>query len=152
MLEVTQSPLYQPHSMKVDGPWLYVLVERPRVWASDGSCTGCALDYDLARWRYAEDGADREWVILDDVTFDQGYFRGVFDGEVVWSAPDNGLWSCLADACAATKRQIGIGGTISVAKSVIADDQFLYWTSTDCIDGRECGPEWTVKRTPRIPR
>jgi hypothetical protein len=137
-------------SIAVDGPFIYAALQ---LGASDnGGRSMNAAGTDLVRWRYAEVGISREVLLTGDASFDKCTFMRVFDGEVVWATVNGDLWSCLAEACAATKRQLGIDGDVDHGNSITADEQYIYWLSNRSTPAGIYSDIWNVKRTPRISR
>jgi hypothetical protein len=148
---VTQSPCI--HHVAIDGPFVYAsLMVEP-------DCTPIASSdsVSLVRWKYAEPGAARETVLNNDTSLYEAAYMLVFDAEVVWATIGGDLWSCRAEQCAATKRQLGVKAYIDFAMNyrngpIAADDQYLYWFSGECYNPGPESEACNLKRTPRIAR
>lgn len=132
--------------MDLDDAWLYVAT-------SPTLCTSCEREVTLMRWRLDEPSAVAEQVLGQDATLDALVFIRVFDGEIVWSTTTGDLWSCRAENCQATKRQMGVQSNVASGQprggeSVVGDAEFIYWLSTPNPLGDK---PWNLKRTPRLP-
>ncbi|HEY5961628.1 MAG TPA: hypothetical protein VIV60_33945 [Polyangiaceae bacterium] len=144
--------------LAIDGPWVYAALLPMTNGACGSPCEDCDAGTDLVRWRRDDASAERELILVDDVDFHNRSFMQLFDGEIVWGSNDGNLWSCLAEDCAATKRQFGVDGPIrsfdgGPTSSIVADDQFIYWLSaSDTLQGMIQAKEWNLKRTPRLPK
>jgi len=151
--------------MELDGPYVYAALRIGNQNANQTlDCDSCRPGIAVARWRSSQDGAAREWVLSNDADLADLLSLRVFGGEMVWGTAGGELWSCLADRCSTSKRQIGIQNARSVFAPVrqpldfvAIDEQAIFWlsvpclpTSWDCISNSS--PLWTLKRTPRIPQ
>ncbi len=130
----------------VDGPWIYAVLGKELV-----SCAGlgCYESAQLVRWRHSAPGAARELLATYVAPPDSSLWS--LDGELVWVSADDIQWSCLADDCAATTRQLGSIGIFGRGGYVAGDADYIYWLSTACPDtGCPQMANWNLKRTPRI--
>lgn len=154
-VELATTPGPSVFAIAIEGPFIYAALVVDESWKSSPSSRPFA-GTDLVRWRYADAGAQRELLLTADATFDSSMFMRVFDGEVVWGTSDGNLWSCLAENCAATKRQFGVDGNVDYGRSIASDEQYIYWLSGKlsgkCEATGTCPDVWNVKRTPRIPQ
>jgi hypothetical protein len=152
--------------MEMDGPYVYAALRLGNQNANRTlDCATCKPGEAIARWRYSEDGRAREWVLSNDPALTGLVHLRVFGGELVWGTITGELWSCVADRCSDSKRQIGVedaSATFPRSRgfafdSLAMDERAIFWLSVPCWPGSfDCSPEghrvWTLKRTPRIPR
>ncbi|HET7544847.1 MAG TPA: hypothetical protein VFK05_33500 [Polyangiaceae bacterium] len=160
--------------LELDGAYVYAAlnVSNPNADARLG-CDPCTPGIAIARWQYATPGAAREWVLMNDADLTDLIHLKVFGGEVIWGSADGNLWSCLANDCSASKRQIGVRDAMSKVapfpssdpsrvdliqpdfELIAVDEQAIFWLSVPCYPHHgDCSVtgtvDWTLKRTPRI--
>ncbi|HET7544848.1 MAG TPA: hypothetical protein VFK05_33505 [Polyangiaceae bacterium] len=152
--------------MELDGPYVYAALRVGNQNANETlGCDACKAGIAVARWQHSASGATREWVLANDADLAGLHHLRVFGGEMVWGTNTGDLWSCAADRCSTSKRQIGIEdasshfGLVRAQMDYVAmDEQSIFWLSVPCWP-RDfyCNPNpnaravWTLKRTPRIP-
>lgn len=151
--------------MEMDGPYIYAALQLGNQNANTTlGCDTCKPGVAIARWRYSEDGRAREWVLSNDPALTRLVHLRVFGGELVWGTITGELWSCVADRCSDSKRQIGVEDASSSFPrtwgfefdSLAMDESAIFWLAVPCqpvvLDCSLTGPVWTLKRTPRLPR
>jgi len=150
--------------IELDGPYIYAALRFRNQNANQVlGCDSCAPGIAVARWQRSAAGAPREWVLMNDADVTDLIHLRVFGGEVIWGTANGNLWSCVADHCSVSKRQIGVDdATSKVIPKTIAlpsvewqfvavDEQAIFWLSVPCDpEVLECSQSWTLKRTPRI--
>lgn len=158
--QIPDSAVCDARHLEVDGPWVYATMSARTSGDCGSPCQACDSGIDLARWRRDEVGGESEWLMVDDANFDRADFIRGFDREVVWGGYNGNRWSCLAEDCAATKRQFGVNGFRDASRRglsyfPVADDRFIYWLSTPSVDNLGAQLQlrtWNLKRTPRLGR
>jgi hypothetical protein len=149
--------------MELDGPYVYAALRVGNQNANQTlGCDTCKPGIAVARWQHSVAGAAREWVLSHDADVADLIRLKVFGGAMVWGTATGDLWSCLADRCSASKRQIGIEDASSSFlrwefDSVAIDEQSIFWLSVPCQPSSlDCSSssirDWTLKRTPRVPQ
>jgi hypothetical protein len=161
-------------SSELDGAYIYAALNLSNQNANATlGCDTCTPGIAIARWQHATPGAAREWVLMHDADLTDLIHLRVFDGEVIWGTANGNLWSCLANDCSASKRQIGVDDAMSKVAPVpptdpsrvdwvspelqfiAVDEQAIFWLSAPCnpkyLECSNSGSgDWTLKRTPRI--
>jgi hypothetical protein len=150
--------------LAMDGPFVYGALRVGNQNANQTlGCDTCKPGIAVARWQYSAAGGAREWILKGDADVADLVHMRVFGGEVVWGTATGNLWSCVADRCSTSKRQIGVEDAWVRSSqperfdSLALDEQSIFWLSVPCSpNSLECTDngrrDWTLKRTPRIPQ